>query len=48
MALPKSQRGYVWNRDPVRGLFGSLYRRHPVGACWSGRNRSPIRTPRGS
>ena len=32
MALPEFQRGYVWNRDQVRGLFASLYRRHPVGA----------------
>jgi hypothetical protein len=31
MALPEFQRGYVWNRDQVRGLLGSLYRRHPVG-----------------
>lgn len=31
MALPQFQRGYVWNRDQVRGLFGALYRRHPVG-----------------
>ena len=31
MALPEFQRGYVWNRDQVRGLFESLYRRHPVG-----------------
>ena len=31
MALPEFQRGYVWNRDQVRGLFHSLYRRHPVG-----------------
>jgi hypothetical protein len=31
MALPEFQRGYVWNRDQVRALFGSLYRRHPVG-----------------
>jgi hypothetical protein len=30
MALPEFQRGYVWNRDQVRGLFDSLYRRHPV------------------
>jgi len=36
MALPKFQRGYVWNRDQVRSLFDSLYRRHPVVACWSG------------
>lgn len=26
MALPEFQRGYVWNRDQVRGLFDSLYR----------------------
>jgi hypothetical protein len=31
MALPEFQRGYVWNRDQVRGLFNSLYRRYPVG-----------------
>jgi len=31
IALPEFQRGYVWNRDQVRGLFLSLYRRHPVG-----------------
>jgi len=32
MALPEFQRGYVWNRDQVRSLFDSLYRRHPVGS----------------
>jgi uncharacterized protein with ParB-like and HNH nuclease domain len=26
MALPEIQRGYVWNRDQVSGLFLSLYR----------------------
>ena len=31
MALPEFQRGYVWNRDQVRSLFDSLYRRHPIG-----------------
>jgi len=31
MALPEFQRGYVWGGDQVRGLFNSLYRRHPVG-----------------
>ena len=30
MALREFQRGYVWNRDQVRGLFNSLYRSHPV------------------
>ena len=31
IALPEFQRGYVWNRNQVRELFDSLYRRHPVG-----------------
>ena len=31
MALPEFQRGYVWNKEQVRGLFDSLYHRHPVG-----------------
>jgi hypothetical protein len=31
MALPEFQRGYVWNREQVRGLFTSLYKKHPVG-----------------
>ena len=30
-ALPEFQRGYVWGREDVRGLFDSLYRRYPVG-----------------
>jgi hypothetical protein len=30
--LPKFQRSYVWNRDQVRGLMHSLYRRHPIGS----------------
>lgn len=32
MALPEFQRGYVWNRDQVRRLMYSLYRRYPVGS----------------
>ena len=32
MALPEFQRGYVWNRDQVRDLMQSLYRRYPVGS----------------
>lgn len=32
IALPKFQRGYVWNRDQVRGLMQSLYRGYPVGS----------------
>ncbi len=42
MALPEFQRGYVWNRDQVRGLFDSLYKRHPVGGLlvWATESRS--------
>ena len=42
MALPEFQRGYVWNREQVRSLFDSLYRRHPVGGLlvWSTESRS--------
>ena len=29
--LPEFQRGYVWNKDQVRGLMQSLYRKHPTG-----------------
>ncbi|GLZ51352.1 DUF262 domain-containing protein [Actinomycetospora sp. NBRC 106378] len=32
MLLPEFQRGYVWNRDQVRGLMKSVYREFPVGA----------------
>ncbi len=32
MALPEFQRGYVWGRKQVQGLFQSLYRGHPVGS----------------
>ena len=32
MALPEFQRGYVWNRDQVRGMMQSLYRRYPIGS----------------
>ena len=42
IALPEFQRGYVWNREQVRGLFDSLYRRHPVGGLlvWSTESKS--------
>ncbi|MBP7686132.1 MAG: DUF262 domain-containing protein, partial [Deltaproteobacteria bacterium] len=42
MALPEFQRGYVWNRDQVRGLFDSLYRKHPVGGLlvWATESQS--------
>ncbi|TVT56346.1 DUF262 domain-containing protein [Amycolatopsis rhizosphaerae] len=29
--LPEFQRGYVWNRDQVRGLMRSLYLGYPIG-----------------
>jgi hypothetical protein len=47
MALPEFQRGYVWNRDQVRGLFDSLYRRHPVGGLLVWATESKTATHRG-
>ncbi|MGH9343992.1 MAG: GmrSD restriction endonuclease domain-containing protein, partial [Terriglobia bacterium] len=32
IALPEFQRSYVWNRDQVRALMDSLYRKYPVGS----------------
>jgi len=29
VALPEFQRGYVWNRDQVNGLLGSLLWKRP-------------------
>lgn len=42
MALPEFQRGYVWNRNQVRGLMASLYARHPVGSLlvWATESRT--------
>ncbi len=44
IALPEFQRGYVWNRNQVRGLFDSLYRRHPVGGLliWATESKGAI------
>ncbi len=44
MVLPEFQRGYVWNRDQVRGLFDSLYRRHPVGGLlmWATESQTAV------
>lgn len=47
MALPEFQRGYVWNRDQVRGFFDSLYRRHPVGGLLVWVTESNTATHRG-
>jgi len=47
MALPEFQRGYVWNRDQVRGLFDSLYHRHPIGGLLVWATESPKAAHRG-
>jgi len=47
IALPEFQRGYVWNRDQVRGLFDSMYRRHPVGSLLVWVTESKTATHRG-
>lgn len=47
IALPEFQRGYVWNRDQVRALFNSLYRRHPVGGLLVWTTESRTATHRG-
>jgi hypothetical protein len=46
--LPEFQRGYVWNRDQVRGLMRSLYRRYPVGSLLLWQTRSEGVSARGS
>src|SRR5437773_10854827 len=48
MALPEFQRGYVWNRDQVRGLFDLLYWRHPVGGLLVWATESKTATHRGN
>ena len=47
IALPRFQRGYVWNREQVRGLFDSLYRRHPVGSLLMWTTESSTASARG-
>jgi hypothetical protein len=44
IALPEFQRGYVWNRDQVRSLFDSLYKKHPVGGLlvWATESKSAV------
>jgi len=46
--LPEFQRGYVWNRDQVRGLMRSLYRGYPVGGLLMWETTSEDITVRGS
>ena len=38
--LPEFQRGYVWNRDQVRGLMRSLYLGYPVGGLLTWETRA--------
>ena len=49
MALPEFQRGYVWNRDQVRSLFDSMYRRHPVGGLlvWVTESKTAVHRGKG-
>lgn len=44
IALPEFQRGYVWNRDQVRSLMQSLYRRYPVSSLlvWTTRTDKAV------
>ncbi len=44
IALPEFQRGYVWNRDQIRGLFDSLYHCHPVGTLlvWATESKTTV------
>ena len=46
--LPEFQRGYVWNRDQVRGLMQSLYRGHPTGHLLIWRTYKPSRVRGGN
>ncbi len=46
--LPEFQRGYVWNRDQVRGLMRSLYRSYPVGGLLVWETTSQDITVRGT
>ncbi|MDM3902966.1 DUF262 domain-containing protein [Mycobacteroides abscessus] len=46
--LPEFQRGYVWNRDQVRGLMRSLYRDYPVGGLLIWETTSEDITVRGA
>ena len=47
-ALPEFQRGYVWGRENVRGLFDSLYRRYPVGGFLVWTTQPDAETVRGT
>ena len=42
VVLPEFQRGYVWTRDQVKGLFQSLYKRFPVGGLLIWNTRADV------
>jgi hypothetical protein len=50
IALPEFQRGYVWNREQVRGLMTSLYLGHPVGSLlvWETQTEQVLDQARGN
>lgn len=48
LLLPEFQRGYVWNRDQVRGLFRSLYLGYPVGSLLTWQTDAGTTEVRGS
>ena len=47
LALPEFQRGYVWNREQVRGLLSSLYRGYPIGGFMTWNTRAEGAAARG-
>lgn len=47
LALPEFQRGFVWNRDQVKKLMTSLYKRHPVGSMLVWQTRRDTTKARG-
>ena len=47
VALPEFQRGYVWNREQVRGLMDWLYHKHPVGSLLVWETRTEAAPARG-
>jgi hypothetical protein len=48
LLLPEFQRGYVWNRDQVRGLMRSLYLGYPVGSLLTWETDAGATDTRGS
>ena len=48
LLLPEFQRGYVWNRDQVRGLMRSLYKGYPVGGLLLWQTEPTMTSVRGS